>query len=162
MGTFYRFVVARWAWLVAICLTWACGPRLLFRPLDLEVQGLSSRAERLVVLVFPEETGQRCAELSLEGAPALTAPISFVWERSSEAPRQAEFPDIEGMTVTVVAYSEDASGTPIQFACDEIDYADVESPEITLTLSARNASLRSRAPIRYAHLLAAKHDGFCL
>jgi hypothetical protein len=41
--------------------------------------------------------------------------------------------------VTIVAYSEDAQGMPIQLGCTQIDFVDIESPEATLRLSMRVA-----------------------
>lgn len=127
------------AW--ALALLCACGGDVRLRPLALDVQGLSGRAERLVVLLFPASSGQTCAGVDLETVRSLEAPISVVWTRSVDGDmRKFELPAVEERSLTVIAYSEDAQGMPIQFGCAQIDYADIESPEASLRLSMRVAS----------------------
>ncbi len=46
-------------------------------------------------------------------------------------------PEVQEGGVTLVAYAENAGGQPIQFACARIEYADIESPDVTVELSAR-------------------------
>ena len=125
----------------------ACGGELRLRPLSLDVQGLSGRAERLVVLLFPVSTGQTCANIGLENVKSLVAPLSVTWTRSIDGDqRKFELPAIEERGVTVIAYSEDAQGMPIQFGCTQIDYADIESPEASLRLSMRMAGRSHMVP----------------
>ncbi len=112
-----------------------------FRPLALDVQGLSGRAERLVVLVFPASSEQSCAGIDLDNVRSLDAPFSAEWVRSTDgSARHLELPAIEERSVTIIAYSEDAQGMPIQLGCTEVDFVDIESPEASLRLSMRMAS----------------------
>jgi hypothetical protein len=128
-GTMIWFALMRAGLLLAILC--ACGGELRLRPLSLDVQGLSGRAERLVVLLFPVSAGQTCANVGLENV---------------KSQRKFDLPAIEERGVTVIAYSEDAQGMPIQFGCTQIDYADIESPEASLRLSMRMASRSHMVP----------------
>jgi hypothetical protein len=123
-----------------VALLFACGEDLRLRPLVLDVQGLSSRAERLVVMLFPSSTGQTCVGLDLTNVETLAAPIVAEWNRAEGTERSFELPAVEERSVTIVAYSQDAQGMPIQFGCTEIDYVDIESPEASLRLSMRMVS----------------------
>src|SRR5688572_4105738 len=133
------------AWLLVLPLL-GCGEELRLRPLILDVQGLSSRAERLVVMLFPSSTGQSGVGVDLENVRSLSAPISAEWNRAEGSERSFEFPPIDERSVTVVAYSEDAQGMPIQFGCTEVEYVDIESPEATLRLSMRVTAAPSIVP----------------
>jgi hypothetical protein len=117
----------------------SCGEDVRLRPLVLDVQGLSSRAERLVVMLFPGTEEQTCVGLDLSNVNALSAPFMAEWVRAQGGERRFEFPSIEERAVTIVAYSEDAQGMPIQLGCTQIDFVDIESPEATLRLSMRVA-----------------------
>ena len=114
----------------------ACGHDVVLRPLDLEIGGLSGRAQTLVVQIFPGSTSRTCEGLGLGNVKSLSAPYMASWSRDA-ADRQLAIPDVEDARITIVAHSEDASGTPIQFACAEIEYEDLESPEFQIQLSAR-------------------------
>ena len=60
------------------------------------------------------------------------------WLRSRDGDdRQLTLPELETFEVTLVAYAEDAASTVIQFACITVDYAQIESPNVTLRLSTR-------------------------
>src|SRR5262245_23052916 len=109
----------RRAWL-ALALLCACGEDVRLRPLVLDVQGLSGRAERLVILLFPASTGQTCADVDLENVRSLDALFSAEWTRSTEGnERHFELPIIDERNVTIIAYSEDVQGMPIQFGCTQ-------------------------------------------
>lgn len=131
----------------ALAVLFACGGDVRLRPLALDVQGLSGRAERLVLLIFPESSGQTCSGVDLATVPGLEAPLRAEWTRSIDGDqRKFELPPIEERSITVIAYSEDAQGMPIQFGCTQIDYADIESPEASLRLSMRVASRADIVP----------------
>ena len=55
----------------------SCGGGDLYRPLSVEIEGLSARASELVLMVFPQETGQTCVGVDLaEGGVDLDAAVS--------------------------------------------------------------------------------------
>jgi hypothetical protein len=128
--------VLRAPWAIVFGCVVACGPEVVLRPLELEIGGLSSRAEVLVVQLYPGSAGRTCDGVGLGSVKGLTAPYMSSWNRSA-ADRKLVLPDVEEDRVTVIVYSEDATGAAIQFACTEIAYEDLESPEFQIQLSAR-------------------------
>lgn len=130
-----RSIVAMGFLLLAV----GCGQAPdVHRPVALTIGGLSSRAERLVVKVFPESTGQTCIAVTLQTAGGLAAPFEVRWARSEQGGnRRLSLPEVDESRVTLVAHSEEADGRVIQFACLGLDYLDLESPEIFIMLSRR-------------------------
>ncbi len=124
----------RWVVLAVLSVS-GCGD-LLLRPLELTISGVSGRAERLVIGVYPESSGQTCEGVGLGTVQALTPPNVYVWQRG-QMERTTTLPSVEEEGLTIVVYTEDANTAPIQFVCEEIDYADLEAPEVQLQLSAR-------------------------
>lgn len=124
----------RWLVLAALSLS-GCGD-LLLRPLELTISGVSGRAERLTIGVYPESSGQTCQGVGLGTVQRLTPPNVYVWQRG-QMERATTLPSVEEEGLTIVAHTEDADGRPLQFVCAEIDYADLEAPEVQLQLSAR-------------------------
>lgn len=122
---------------VALCaLCVACGGREVRRPLDLRLGGLSVRADRLVLLLVLASDGLACDDVTPETAQGLDAVHRAEWVRSDDAEaRTLVLPDVGEEAMTVVAYAEDADGDVIQVACSQIEYADLESPDISLQLS---------------------------
>jgi len=118
-------------------LAGACGPTTVHRPLELYVGGLSGRAQALVVLLFPGEAAPDCATIDLEAVQALDAPHRAEWRRDDADARGVTLPEVDDDRVTIVAFSEDASGAAIQVACRALEYADLESPDVSIQLSAR-------------------------
>lgn len=127
----------RLATLVLCLLALGCGPETVHRPIELFLGGLSGQAQRLMVLLFPGDTGPACGEVTLDSVRGLEAPLSAEWVRDGSEQRGLTLPETDEGRVTIVAYSEDASGEVIQLACTRIDYADIESPDVSLQLSAR-------------------------
>lgn len=115
----------------------ACGPQQVQRPLDLFIGGLSSQASRLTVLVFPLSLGQTCREVELQTVQSLEAPMRQEWVRGMSTERGLSLPSVEEEGITVVVYAEDAAGAAIQFVCRELTYADLETPDVSIQLSAR-------------------------
>lgn len=115
-----------------------CGTSELIRPLPVEIEGLSARASVLVLKVFPADAFQSCQGIELSTAVGLSTPHEVRWQRASMADRVLEIPAINTERLTIVAYSLDANGAPMQFSCSELDFAGIgELPEgvliITLT-----------------------------
>ncbi|MCC7386217.1 MAG: hypothetical protein IT384_30520 [Deltaproteobacteria bacterium] len=130
----------RWAWLAGALAVAACGGGTQYRPLDIEIRGLSARAESLVIKLFPEQARGGCAQVELSNVSGLEAPIEERWERSSGAPRTFELPSIDDAGLTIIAYSLDAGGVPMQYSCLFVSYAQAGSLQdhrLVLTLSRR-------------------------
>jgi hypothetical protein len=116
----------------------ACGPGLARRPLVVELEGLSARADTLVVKMFPESTGQTCQGVSVRTAPSLGAPHFAQWTRGG-GERRLELPEIDDERLTLIAYGL-RTGEAIQFACREVSFSDIGELDIgvlVLTLSRR-------------------------
>jgi len=117
-----------------------CGGGTVHRPVSLEIEGFSARAETLIVKLFPESTDQRCMGVSLENAADLNAPEEVRWTRASGGARSLNLPATDAESVTLVASALDASGRAIQFACRELAFADIAEFKLgvlVMTLSRR-------------------------
>ena len=113
--------------------TAGCGDETVRRPLSIDVQGLSSRAERLIVQLSPGDE-LTCGQVNAANVTGLNLPIQLVWTRSSSAARRLTAPDIDDDAVTVASHSEDAAGAVLQLGCVEVDFLDIESPEVEIVL----------------------------
>lgn len=101
----------------------------------LDVEGVSGLAERLVVMIFAGADDRLCADISMETVKDTPASRTNAWVRDEGAPRSFVFEDVDEAEMTLVVFTEDASGAPIQFACRRVVYADLESPVQTIELS---------------------------
>ena len=132
----------RWALAGVFAVAAACGGEVAHRSLEIEVRGLSARAERLVLKLIPAPQLVGCGTLKLADVPEVSGGIELIWERASGAPRLLEAPLIEAEAMTVVGHSEDAAGRPIQMVCVHLEYAELgELPAglLILSLSQRNS-----------------------
>ncbi len=121
--------------LLALC---ACGSEIL-RPLEVDVLGLSARAEIFVIKVVVG-SGLTCDQVSRESVQSVETPYVSRWVRSEGQPRRANLPTIEDEAVTILAHSEDANGATLQFVCRELSFeeiANLPSGVLELTLSRR-------------------------
>jgi hypothetical protein len=121
-----------------VLLSLACGSDEVFRPMQVGVEGLSSQAEQLVLMVFPGSDNIRCGSVSLATVGGLPSPeIEARWLRSSGAPRRFDLGSVDQDRLSLVVYSEDSDGRIVQFGCREVDYSELEVPEIQIRLSRR-------------------------
>lgn len=121
--------------LCTVFLLAGCGEaRSIQRPIELDLVGLSGRAETLSVLLADPKTNPPCAGIDGPGALALEGLASAQWRRTSDAPRSLSLPPVDLDEVLVVAVAQEASGTPIQVGCALFAFADLERPEKTLQL----------------------------
>lgn len=124
----------------------SCGTSA-YRTLNVDVQGLSGRAEALEVLVLDGQGAPNCSEIRLDNVVAIGASgaswatQSRRWTRASGASRSLTFEPISASHVVVVAFTTDEAARPLQIACAEVDYSELESPEVTLHLSAAIARI---------------------
>lgn len=112
----------------------ACGPTVARRPLFLDIAGVSGDAEKLVVKLVDGEKDVACTAVTLETAPSVAADQELVWVRSSGAERVLSFDEVDLESFTLLVYTEDAQMVPIQLACQELTYADIEIPDRTIEL----------------------------
>ncbi len=112
-----------------------CGEDPALRPMSVDVQGLSALAERLVVVFVTGDDAPLCTQVSLDNVTTYIGEVELVWERASNADRFLEAGNFETDQLTVLAYTEDAGGAVIQVGCRQVDYLDIESPEVEVTLS---------------------------
>ena len=120
---------------VALFTGAGCGEDVLLRPLVVDVRGISALAERLVVGFIPGDSAPQCTQVTLETVADLNAPVRLVWERSADDNRMLETGGFDSENVTVIAHTEDDVGGVIQVGCLEVEYSDIESPEVLLILS---------------------------
>ena len=130
----------RWGFVLGVLGTLGCGQEIAYRPLILQLDRLSSRTDMLVVKVFPasEPGAPVCATISLANVQQLATPSpdqTVSWSRSGSEARRLDLPRVDDPSITLVAYGEDVGGSPIQLACADIVYAQLESPDVTLVLS---------------------------
>ncbi|MEM1023499.1 MAG: hypothetical protein AAGD10_19590 [Myxococcota bacterium] len=104
----------------------------MFRPLEVDVQGLLPDADALVV-GWVESPDLICGELELATVRSLTLDASARWEAGEEA-RRLRLPQAESGEGLVIAYSE-RGGEVLQLGCVAVRYEDAERPELTLVLS---------------------------
>ena len=113
----------------------ACGEDAVRRPLSIDVMGLSSLAETLVIQLFPGGS-PACSGVTMATIRNLDAPIRLVWVRADGEERRLSAPVVDAEVVTVTAHSEDGAGAVLQLGCQEVNYLDIESPEVEIALSA--------------------------
>lgn len=118
----------------SVCASVGCGDDVILRPLSVDIQGLSSGAEVLIVQLIPGSQAPTCSQVSAANVTSFGAPIRLMWSRTEGGERRLAAPNVEADRVTVIAHSEDASGALLQLGCQEIDYLDIESPEVEIAL----------------------------
>lgn len=111
-----------------------CEPRLALRPVELDLEGLSSQAQTLNVGVDLADSTPSCAELTPATALALSPLRRVTWTRGQDVGRTLELEAVDDMSVRIFAVSLDAAEQPLQIGCDTIDFEAVERPERRLVL----------------------------
>jgi len=104
----------------------------VFRPVEVDVQGLAAEADALVV-GWLREPDLICGEVDVDTVRSLTLTASARWTAGDE-PRRLQLPEAGVGRGLVIAFSE-AAGDVLQTGCVSVDYEDLERPEITLVLS---------------------------
>jgi hypothetical protein len=136
----------RWRILATLALAAfaSCGAPHIDRPLPIEIKGLSSRATKLILGVYPKSAMMSCQQTTVENVAMLTPPYHAEWDRESGADRTLELPTLDTDGVTIIAYSKDINSVTIQFACQYIEYKDLggtaleaSNGVLVLTLSQR-------------------------
>jgi hypothetical protein len=130
-------------WAIALLVTSiACGDRVVYRPLIVDVQNVSATADVLVLKVLAgDDVEQTCGTINLANVQNLSTPYEARWLRESGTERQLDLPEIDSDRAVVVVYTEDERGVAIQLACGEIEYKEIESGRITLRLSTKMARI---------------------
>ncbi|MEL6187058.1 MAG: hypothetical protein AAFU79_20725 [Myxococcota bacterium] len=110
----------------------ACDPRLVLRPVELDIQGLSASVQTLVVAVDSPDPG--CGGLSASTALDRQPLQQQTWTRGQMTDRSLEIEAVSEMEVMIWAVGRNSDDVPIQFGCDRFAFEDVEVPERTLVL----------------------------
>lgn len=111
----------------------ACGDATSFRPVEIDLQGVSASAARVVAVWFGDTDRECTGVLSAEGVP-LGGEQRVEW--TPEAPERAlRIEPSPGDQGVLVVFSEDASGQVLQCACRVLRYADVERPDRVIRLT---------------------------
>ena len=76
-----------------------------------------------------------CASMSASTAQGADAPIRAEWHRGADE-RGLLLDAVDAEQITLAVYTEDADGQVIQFVCQDIEYADLESPSLSIQLRA--------------------------
>jgi hypothetical protein len=114
-----------------------CGDRVIYRALDVEIDGLSAQAQTLVLKVFPASDNLHCTNIALSDVQMLMAPVSATWHRSAGTDHTLTVPGVKDPGATVVVYTEDSMGQAIQYACASVTYEMIEERTIMVMLSAK-------------------------
>lgn len=108
------------------------GEPSVFRPVEVDLQGLSPRADVLVVAWFDGD-GVDCLALQTTDVRDLAPDAESTWQ-SGEEPRRLQLPESPGLEGTFVAYTQ-ANGEVLQLGCRQVRFDELETPEISLLLS---------------------------
>ncbi len=121
--------------LASLALATACGGvELVERPLEIEVLGLSSRAVSLELKVRKMPASPDCRVMTAAAANNAEAGQSQLWSRMDGSVRMLALPTAGQESVQILLIAKNSEDRPFQFACREVDFAAIESPEVTLTL----------------------------
>lgn len=120
---------------VLLILAASCGARLVLRPLELDLTGLSGQAQSLEVKLAEPRAAPPCDQLDPAGAASIEAEQSAVWQRGTDPGRTLIIDAFEGERVLVIAIARDRSGMPIQLGCKVFEYAELERPEQVIELT---------------------------
>jgi len=126
--------------LIGLVALAACGDGQTTRAFDLEIRGMSARADSLVLKLRGPTKLTPCRDIDLSNVADLDFDEERRWQRSEGAERAFELPALEVDAIVLVAYSNDAAGTPIQIGCQQFSYEDLGNlvgGGVVLTLTAR-------------------------
>lgn len=112
----------------------ACGEDIARRSIELELVGLLSSAEVVILKVLRADEAPPCEGLTPEAAAALGADQTATWIRSDGQPRSLQLPGLDESEVVIVAAVLDQNSLPIQVGCERFDFAGLERPEVEIEL----------------------------
>ena len=125
-----------------LLLLTACGPEESYRPLEIEIYGVSARAATVNLKLFTLEKPAKCNELDREKISSADSYVTEVWDRESAIERSWSIPPLQDESVTMVVYTSSEDEQVLQYLCREITYVGVgenESGVLNVTLPARQA-----------------------
>lgn len=121
--------------LVAGGLGLGCGgPEVVFRAVEVDVQGVNPAVAALEVR-FVAGGGVDCRDVRVDNVTTFSPTFSARWT-SARSDRSLSLPRTDAGEGTLLVFTEDADGAVLQVACQQLDYASVESPEVVVRLSA--------------------------
>lgn len=120
------------SWMLAILS--GCETNTVFRPIELELLGLSQSAERLRVALVNPDSSPACRGLDADTAANLPSPSQVEWLRGQSPSRTLTLAEVSWDRVRLVAVAFDGAGRAIQLGCDTYAYAELERPEQVVEL----------------------------
>ena len=124
-------------------LGFGCGPSESFRPLEIEIYGVSARASTVSLKLFALDKAAKCTALRKDEIINADSYITEVWDRMMGENRGWSLPSISDETVTMVVYTSNDENPVLQYVCREITYVGIgvnESGVLNVTLPARTDS----------------------
>jgi len=115
-----------------VLVAWACGEPAAFRPVEVDLQGVSAEAERVVALWFAGEA-RECTEFRGRDPTELASDLQDEWTAGT-AERELRIGRTGSEAAAILFFTEDADGNVLQCACRKIRYADVERPDLVVRL----------------------------
>lgn len=111
-----------------------CGDEPVFRPVELDLQGIAPQVAQLEVLWFAGSSALSCGSFDPRNLDRSKAESSVRWTPDA-GDRLLTLPESLVREGTIVVLTEDAEGDLLQSACRQFEYADLESPDLVVRLS---------------------------
>ena len=125
---------------ILFCLSVGCGTSDVYRPLEIEVFGVSARAQQVTLKIFALDKGAKCTGLVKTNILMAEPYLTRTWSRSDDTERNWSIPEIPSESLTLAVYTSSAEDDVLQYVCREITYVSIgeaESGVLNVTLPAR-------------------------
>jgi hypothetical protein len=129
-----------WRFILVFTLCSACGREDSYRPLEIEIYGVSARATSVNLKVFAFDSHIVCAELSQDTVTKTEAHMKQTWLRSEMSDRSWVLPKLETEFFTMAVYTQDEAAQIMQYSCRQMNYEDIgkrDNGVLSIVLSAR-------------------------
>ena len=120
----------------------SCGPDRVFRNIEIEIYGVSARANTVTLKVFALEEARQCRDLDRTVIDNTAAFITNIWQRDQSSDRAWVIPEIEAEQLTFTVHTLDEDGFVMQYFCRELTYEEIGNREFGLI----NIRLEPRSP----------------
>jgi len=130
----------RWFVATSLALFAACGPSDSYRPLEIEIFGVSARSASVSLKVFAFDTATKCNALEETSIKAAVAHVEQTWDRSNDRARSWVIPQMQTESFTLAVYTQDDANKIMQYVCRQINYSDIgkrDNGVLTITLAPR-------------------------
>jgi len=118
----------------------SCGSADVYRPLEVEIYGVSARASAVSLKMFTLDKPAKCTMLDQDQIVDRDAYYAATWNRGTAAQRNWIIPEVLDEELTVAIYTTDEENRSIQYTCREITYTGIgerETSVLTITLNSR-------------------------